>query len=215
MKTIKGLATKNKIFENAKFVFAKNGYANTSLKDIIEGLGIQTGNMTYYYPTKDALSLELFSEYKNEITTRLVEKNRNVSKEVIFAASIIGFYMNIFSNDVTDRFFKEFLSKRKSFQKLCENEAESFENYYTMINPRINEIEMRYLFTASIGGIYELLSLRYSSNLKDPIKNEKFFKAILACYMIPIHTSIPDLNELYNNAMDVLNKTDISDIQLL
>lgn len=51
--------TKAKIIQVAARRFLENGYSNTSIKAIADELGMSTGNLTFYYPTKEHLLAEL------------------------------------------------------------------------------------------------------------------------------------------------------------
>ena len=49
--------TKYEIIQVASELFFETGYSNTSPKMIAEELGLSTGNITYYFPTKEQLLL--------------------------------------------------------------------------------------------------------------------------------------------------------------
>ncbi len=51
--------TKHEIIQTASRLFLENGYSATSPKTICDELGISTGNLTYYFPTKEHLLAEL------------------------------------------------------------------------------------------------------------------------------------------------------------
>lgn len=58
---------KQKIIEAGKKKFKKDGYANTSMKDIAEDVGISTGNIYRYFLTKSHLYGEIVKELEIEI----------------------------------------------------------------------------------------------------------------------------------------------------
>ena len=47
------------VLDKAASLFAKQGFAATSLKDVADAVGLQRSSIYYYYPNKDALLLEL------------------------------------------------------------------------------------------------------------------------------------------------------------
>ncbi len=51
--------TKHEIIQTASKFFLEKGYSETSPKMICDELGISTGNLTYYFPTKEHLLMEL------------------------------------------------------------------------------------------------------------------------------------------------------------
>lgn len=75
---------KQKIIEVGKRKFKKDGYANTSMKDIAEDVGISTGNIYRYFLTKSHLYGEIVKELEieiegffNKVPTRLEEIKPN------------------------------------------------------------------------------------------------------------------------------------------
>ena len=51
--------TKQEIIQSAAHYFFTVGYSETSSKLICDELGISTGNLTYYFPTKEHLLAEM------------------------------------------------------------------------------------------------------------------------------------------------------------
>lgn len=58
---------KQKIIEVGKLKFKKEGYENTSMKDIASDVGISTGNIYRYFLTKKHLLNEILKEVESEI----------------------------------------------------------------------------------------------------------------------------------------------------
>ena len=58
---------KQKIIEVGKIRFKKDGYDNTSMKDIASDAGISTGNIYRYFLTKKHLLNEILKEIEDEI----------------------------------------------------------------------------------------------------------------------------------------------------
>lgn len=69
--------TKLEIMQVAMKMFLEKGFTNTSAKAISNELNISTGNLTFYYPTKEHILLELVKEI-TEFHTKCINK---VSKE--------------------------------------------------------------------------------------------------------------------------------------
>lgn len=47
------ITTRAEIIKTAAEAYLKNGYTNTSIKSICDKIGISTGNLTFYFPTKE------------------------------------------------------------------------------------------------------------------------------------------------------------------
>ncbi len=63
--------TKLKIIKTAVPLFFKEGYSNVTARRLADEVGISTGNLTFHYPTKEHLLLELtkaFCEYQWDMT---------------------------------------------------------------------------------------------------------------------------------------------------
>src|SRR5699024_9024597 len=67
------IATRDKIHSSAIKLFAKKGFAATSVKDIAEGAGISIGLMYRHYKKKEDLFYELVT-YATKGLERLVER---------------------------------------------------------------------------------------------------------------------------------------------
>lgn len=65
-------STKNKILRVSTTMFLEVGYSKTSPQMIAKELGISTGNLTYYYPTKEHL-LEVLVEMLCDFQIKLLE----------------------------------------------------------------------------------------------------------------------------------------------
>ena len=59
MERHKADTTKNEILKIAMRMFLDKGYSNTSVKAICDELNISTGNLTFYYPTKEHMLTKL------------------------------------------------------------------------------------------------------------------------------------------------------------
>lgn len=57
------------IVRSARQVLASRGYAHTSLKQIADSAGIAPGLLTYYYPSKQELMLEVVAQLERDFTT--------------------------------------------------------------------------------------------------------------------------------------------------
>ncbi|NKQ51572.1 TetR/AcrR family transcriptional regulator [Amycolatopsis sp. K13G38] len=61
------LTRRDELLRIAGRVFAQAGYAGTSLRDIADAAGILTGSLYHHFPSKEALAVELISEFQAEM----------------------------------------------------------------------------------------------------------------------------------------------------
>lgn len=75
--------TKLEIIEAGTRMFLENGYTNTSVKAISDELKISTGNLTFYFPTKEHLLLELVKNLTGFYSEK-IQKNLKNGQEKLF-----------------------------------------------------------------------------------------------------------------------------------
>jgi AcrR family transcriptional regulator len=56
----KSEATRERVFDTALQLFRKSGFQATTMRQIAEGAGLAVGAAYYYFPTKEAILLELY-----------------------------------------------------------------------------------------------------------------------------------------------------------
>ena len=62
------MSTKKIIKEKSRILFNQRGVTNVSLRDVGKELNRSYGNLTYHYPTKEDLVLEIYKEMNVELT---------------------------------------------------------------------------------------------------------------------------------------------------
>ena len=70
---------KQKIIEVGKLRFRREGYENTSMKDIASDAGISTGNIYRYFLTKKHLLNEILKEFCSNANLRLTHLNELIN----------------------------------------------------------------------------------------------------------------------------------------
>ena len=74
---------RKKIVDKAWELFAKNGYKETKVEDIMKDLGISKGSFYTYFATKDELLYEVLGKIKKEINRNLENINVNQVPEKV------------------------------------------------------------------------------------------------------------------------------------
>ena len=92
-KTDRTKSTILKILQAAKLVFTRNGHAGLSLRKVAEEAGIAVGNLTYHFPTKNALIeamlREALADYV-EAHFEQFEADRDTPLEILL--NVVAFY---------------------------------------------------------------------------------------------------------------------------
>ena len=122
----KSNTTKLEIMQVAMRMFLEKGFTNTSAKAISNELDISTGNLTFYFPTKEHILLELTKEI-TEFHTKCIDKVfENDNDDLLsycweIAAQIIlceeneqakDIYLAIYSYPMTLQFVREWTAQK-------------------------------------------------------------------------------------------------------
>jgi AcrR family transcriptional regulator len=65
-------ATRQLLVSVARELFTEQGYAATSIEDIIKRAGVARGALYYHFPGKDALFRAVYEQVQSEVATRVV-----------------------------------------------------------------------------------------------------------------------------------------------
>ena len=80
----KSQLTRLEIIQVASRLFLENGYSNTSVKAISNGLDMSTGNLTFYFPSKEHL-LAVLIHMLCDFQWKMMEKEANEGNSSIMA----------------------------------------------------------------------------------------------------------------------------------
>jgi TetR/AcrR family transcriptional repressor of nem operon len=70
--TDKALKTRSAIVASAGSLFYANGYANTSMDDIINASGVAKGNVYYHFKSKEDIALAALEKYEEEYLKKIL-----------------------------------------------------------------------------------------------------------------------------------------------
>jgi AcrR family transcriptional regulator len=77
------------ILAAATRVFARYGYARATTNRIAEAAGVSVGSLYQYFPSKDAIAIELLRRYRERLTARIAAKvgemNEATFRDVVHA----------------------------------------------------------------------------------------------------------------------------------
>jgi len=74
--------TKYEIIQYATKLFLEKGYSNTTPKLVCDALDISTGNLTYYFPTKEhllAVLVEMLCKFQGKLVQHMVQEEGTTS----------------------------------------------------------------------------------------------------------------------------------------
>ncbi len=168
---------KQKIIEVGKKKFKKDGYANTSMKDIAEDVGISTGNIYRYFLTKSHLYSEIVKELEieiegffNKVPTRLEEIKPNELFDML-----IDMTVNIAE------------TKKDTLKVMltCDNEKQYLEFKNKVLNMFVDKIE--------------LIARSFTSEDVDHSLCEAISKAHFEGFTYIVKSNIDDIEQMKKN----------------
>lgn len=168
---------KQKIIEVGKKKFKKDGYANTSMKDIAEDVGISTGNIYRYFLTKSHLYGEIVKELEieiegffNKVPTRLEEIKPNELFDML-----IDMTVNIAE------------TKKDTLKVMltCDNEKQYLEFKNKVLNMFVDKIE--------------LIARSFTSEDVDHSLCEAISKAHFEGFTYIVKSNIDDIEQMKKN----------------
>jgi len=214
----KGMQTKEKLYQIAKDLFYEQGYHKTTMKQISDIAGISSGNLTYYFSTKDKIVEELFHEYLERILTFIEDElliegsEENIYQTYLYSGII--FNVNILKDEKTSRFFQEVLLKRSLYELIHTELDPVYQGLIKKYNLRMGSpIHYKYISRADQGARREVLLTFMETNERLPLID---FSMLILRYTSQL-IEVP-LIEYYRASLPVYNKltaVDFSGIHLL
>lgn len=129
--------TRLEIIQVALKMFLERGYTNTSAKAICQELGISTGNLTYYFPTKEhilAVLVELLCDFQWKMIEKETDEGYSsllslclelTAMTAICEESAIGkdFYLSAYTHPITLSIIRDNDAKKakRVFGEYCKN----------------------------------------------------------------------------------------------
>ena len=153
----------NAILESALTLFSKYGFHNTTIAQIAKNIGISTGSIYSYFPSKNSLAQEAIIFVTKILAKQLREINEkeigSQEKITLFVQSYLVFVSK--HPEMIEYFFKVYLSNKEIFSKEgksgFELAVEFIDEVEILINDGVKSGEFRsnnfYISFSSIVGI--------------------------------------------------------------
>lgn len=87
--------TKNKIYKSADELFAKYGYNNISVENIVKLAGVAKGSFYVHFESKDALIAELVNDYVNKVDMDYKAYLESISTDLSADVILLSFIKKI------------------------------------------------------------------------------------------------------------------------
>lgn len=151
-------------------LFAEKGYGSITMRQLAQGLGVSTGTLYHYFPSKEALFLQLVEELDRQDLLNFLSEAGNPSTLIERIETIFNF---VAKNE--DNFRKQVLlwvefyqqekaklSKNKVFQTSWDRTTQTIADYLQVPDKAIANFVLNYLYGLLMRGIFEQETISYS-----------------------------------------------------
>ena len=127
----KKIPTKRKILDSAKKIFACKGFDGTSVEEIANDAGVKKALIFYYFPTKDSLFLEAWTEGINELEQHIFGNNHYENTYLAKLKKVLISYI-------------DFVMNRKEIMKLIEMDKMRIIESQNELDQNMQPLKLRY-----------------------------------------------------------------------
>ncbi|MCF0105688.1 MAG: TetR/AcrR family transcriptional regulator [Holdemanella sp.] len=99
---------KEKIILTAILLFMKNGYENTTMRQIAKELDLAVGNVNYYFPKKEEIVKEYHNNVVESFLEKVIEKSFHKNPWITFFACESSFMAYIATNSYVKELYASF-----------------------------------------------------------------------------------------------------------
>ena len=177
--------TRLQIIQLAANLFIENGYSKTTIKEMSRILDLSPGNITFYFPTKEHLLLELVNELTS-FQQLLMEQAAEEGK-----SSLLAYCLELTSmaavceeNEVTRDFFISSYSSEMTLELIRKNDTEKTKEVFGEYCPDWDD-GMWSATENIVSGIEYATLMTRECNTPLPVQIERTLNTIMTIYSVP------------------------------
>ena len=181
---IKAAETRNRIYKSAEELFAKNGFNDVSIDDIVKLANVAKGSFYVYFKSKDELIAILISDYIKRVDTEYEAYLKTLPIEMPIGdvfLSLVGKIADVITNTIghenMKNLYKAYLSKDVRTDALVDYNRELYVIFKAILSKGMNQRvfhsdlpveELSKHFVAAFRGLTLEWCIRYPDfNLKE------------------------------------------------
>jgi DNA-binding transcriptional regulator YbjK len=191
---------KEKILNVSSDLFLKQGYKNTTTRQIIAEAGIQNGSLYHFFKNKEGIFAHLASNLFDE-GAQMAEKlaKNNISPALKYAITLT---MELYAVEKDDRLAELFYEMYKSwtvFEMLARKGSERNKSLFKIYNPELTDSDYYKKTIAIKGCIYGFLAERfYGGNISFQDKTVTLLEMSLSLFNVPMSEIKNAIQKSYN-----------------
>ena len=177
--------TRLEIIRVAAKLFIENGYSKTTVKEISKTLEISPGNLTFYFPTKEHMLMELVDElisFQRLLMDQAAEEGK--SSLLSYCLELTSMAAACEEDAVTRDFFVSSYSSEMTLELIRRNDTEKTKEVFGEYCPDWDEV----MWSATeniVSGIEYATLMTREQNTPLPVQIERTLNTIMTIYGVP------------------------------
>jgi AcrR family transcriptional regulator len=139
--TERGEITRRHILEVAAAAFAENGYAGTSLNDVIKGAGVTKGGFYFHFPSKEALALDVLRMKQEQWAGRVVAATMRHPRAIDQLIGMVDAVTTLHEEDPSARAIGRLCTELSDDPDLAPQMAPQFTTWIELASSLINKAQ--------------------------------------------------------------------------
>ena len=179
------VTTRAEIIKVATEMYLENGYSNTTTKAICDRIGISTGNLTFYFPTKEHLLdilVEMVCDFQWDLMKKTVEEGN--TSLMAYCLELITMAAACDQDEIVKDFFVSAYKHPMTLETIRRNDTEKAKMVFGSFHDGWDDIHYIEAETLVSGIEYgTLMTTGDSAGLKARIHGA--LRTILGIYLVP------------------------------
>lgn len=177
--------TKLEIIRLSAHLFIEEGYSNTTFARVARELDLSTGNITFYFPSKEHLLLVLVEElFDFQSWLMDYEAREGASSLLSYCLELTSIAAACEEDEVTKDFFASAYSSSMILHRIRENDTEKTKQIFASYRPEWTDEDWRATENI-VSGIEYATIMTCESDTPLNIQLEKALDSILMLYGVP------------------------------
>ena len=191
----KKITTRAEIIKAATEMYLEQGYSNTTIKAICDRIGISTGNLTFYFPTKEHLLdilVEMVCDFQWELMKKTVAEGN--TSLMAYCLEFITMVAACDQDEIIKDFFVSAYQHPMTLETIRRNDAEKTKMVFREYNDGWGDLHYTEAETLVSGIEYgTLMTTGDSAGIDARIKGA--LRTILGIYLVPKDVSLAKIEK--------------------
>lgn len=143
--------TQEKIFEEAKRLFEIKGYYDTTVREITNAVGVNSGLFNYYFKNKYNLAVMMYDKLFLNVKSFTEEYFGDIENPAVFMGIMMRLHVYTINDDLAIKFTIDALKEGIFETAIIEKSRELVSNIDRFYNTGLSTEEQRILITITLG----------------------------------------------------------------